>query len=756
MAITPWSWTSSNGTASAAQTKAAYTALTSNGNTAAFHRYVWNDLVSKVNEVVTALSLSWADTYGVITNTQMNYAYEDLTAKRFNSVRYNTRYNSWSWEYDVSKPWYTGRADFRGVGSVGESAADIVYGRYFLELTERLNVVIGIINGTTPTEDLDLSLISSLLPEVDLFSGASAALGATKSGIIITSAALQSENLPSLTLHILVPSPVISAALETDEISSRLAGYIFMTCSVGERRLIRLPPVPLAAVIPVGMSAQSFIDTLLSLGFTAAAAGFSEIIGEINTAGAKILGGIAHSEHTVIGESVSLPIKNPGWCHTRINLDIHNTLVAEMVREFVSITAVKLTATPALMTRPPRVFSSGIELFSGAYPNIETTSPLGIITENIINSPTVLATVGTAQFIKDFMVSEALKSPTFVAKVELDHISTLLGAYLNMLTSGEGVLEKVEPTLFVQATDILLPTTSEMISAFAPIMDYAVKINLAQQVEGHAAVAGILSRYTGISLDIRGDGKACTASILQTEVLQNNLEITDTLTSGKSSPTAARIRAAHTASGAANNPQSISAGADALLFFSPETAAELSALHGMRELLAGEVFSHILSGDIDMITNVTPALATAGIDASAVSKLGHVFYVDLAALISMGVSIMSEPDTEGGGGWQYPTYDEGKIAVYQVYLTEGDSSHIFLDPLVSLTKVDISHAIHGNPNYHITAPTAAENNYGVNITSSLDFFDRTLWERPIQTDNDLFIRQTLAAHRKQTYKLEVI
>lgn len=428
MAITPWSWTSSNGTASTAQTKSAYTALTSNGNTAAFHRYVWNDLVSKVNEVVTALNLSWADTYGSLLSMPIYFPYENLTAARFNAIRYNTRYNSWSWEYDASKPWYTGRKDFRGVGSVGENAADIVYGRYFLELTERLNVVIGIINGTTPTEDMDLSLISSLLPEVDLFSGASAALGATKSGIIITSAALQSENLPSLTLHILVPSPVISAALETDEISSRLAGYIFMTCSVGERRLIRLPPVPLAAVIPVGMSAQSFIDTLPSLGFTAEAAGSSEILGDINIAESRILVGSAHSEHTVIGESVSLPIKNPGWCHTRINLDIHNTLVAEMVREFVSIAAAKLTATPALMTRPPRVFSASAHMFSGAYPHIETAPPLGIITENIINSPTVLATVGTAQFIKDFMVSESLKSPTFVAKVELDHISTLLGA----------------------------------------------------------------------------------------------------------------------------------------------------------------------------------------------------------------------------------------------------------------------------------------------------------------------------------------
>ncbi|HRU99786.1 MAG TPA: hypothetical protein P5092_20475 [Ruminococcus sp.] len=756
MTITPWRWETSNGSATAAQTHAAYAALVSNGNTSLFHRNVWNDLVNKVNEVLGAMNLAWANTYGSVNVTKMTQLYETLTAARFNALRYNTRYNSWSWAVNPSIPGYVGRDSFIGIGSAGENDADVVYGRYFLELAERLNVVIGIINGTTPTKDMDLTLISSLLPEVGLFSGASAAIEVAEAGNIIPTAVMQSENLPSWTMHILVPSPLAHAALETDEISSRLVGYIFMTCSVGNRRLIRLPPVPISALIPSGVSSQSFLRTILSLGFNAAASGTTETLGEINTAGAKILGGFAHSVHMVTGSGVSLPMINPGWCHTRINLDIHNALVAEMVREFVSLTASKLTPTPALMTRPPRVFSSGTELFSGAYPNIETTSPLGIITENIINSPTVLATVGTAQFIKDFMVSESLKSPTFVAKVELDHISTLLGAYLNMLTSGEGVLEKIEPALFVQATEILLPTTSEMTSAFAPIMDYAINIILSQQVEGHTAVAGILSRYTGISLDIQGDGKACTASILQTEVLQNNLEITDTLTSGKSSPTAARIRAAHTATGAANIAQSISAGADSLLFFSPETAAELSALHGMRELLAGAEFSHFLGGDIEMLTNVIPALATAGIDLSQTSKLGHVFYVDLAALISMGVSIMSEPDTEGGWGWQYPTYDEGKITVYQVYLTVGDSSHLFLDPLVSLTKVDISHAIYGTPDYYITAPTAGEHNYGVNITSSLNFFDRTLWERPFQSDDDLYIRQALEVRQKQTYKLEVI
>ena len=56
MAITPWSWTASNGTATAAETQAAYNALVGKDLTLKFSYKVWNDLVSKVYSVNQALS----------------------------------------------------------------------------------------------------------------------------------------------------------------------------------------------------------------------------------------------------------------------------------------------------------------------------------------------------------------------------------------------------------------------------------------------------------------------------------------------------------------------------------------------------------------------------------------------------------------------------------------------------------------------------------------------------------------------------
>ena len=317
----------------------------------------------------------------------MNYAYEDLTAARFNALRYNTRYNSWSWAMNPSLPGYVGRDNFIGIGSVGENNADVVYGRYFLELAERLNLVIGIINGTTPTSDLDKSLIACLLPKTELFAGVAAQAQVTESGILIPTPTLESTNIPGWTLHILVPSPAFHAALETDDMSSRFAGYLYMSLDAGNRRLVRLPPISISALVSAGFSAQSFLRTVQSLGFTAEASGISSVSGEVNSIASGPIGGSAHSVHTVTGSGVSLPMINPGWCHTRVNLDLRNTLAAEMVREFISLTGLKLKAAPSIITRQPTLFTAGTHMFSDSFPNIETTSPLGVTAESIINSP---------------------------------------------------------------------------------------------------------------------------------------------------------------------------------------------------------------------------------------------------------------------------------------------------------------------------------------------------------------------------------
>ena len=111
---------SSNGDASSSQTKSAYNAVTSKGETSDFSYKVWNDLVNKVNEVQKEKGKSWSNEYATYSNTLMSSSSTTLTANRFNSLRYNI-----------------GKYHSTGISEV--NTGDIVYGSYFITLTNKLN-----------------------------------------------------------------------------------------------------------------------------------------------------------------------------------------------------------------------------------------------------------------------------------------------------------------------------------------------------------------------------------------------------------------------------------------------------------------------------------------------------------------------------------------------------------------------------------------------------------------------------------------
>lgn len=86
--IEVWDWAKSNGSATVAQTQAAYSALLLKGNVADFSYRVWNDLVNKANEVIVANGGSWDSTYGTLSATLMSASDKRMTAKRYNAVWY--------------------------------------------------------------------------------------------------------------------------------------------------------------------------------------------------------------------------------------------------------------------------------------------------------------------------------------------------------------------------------------------------------------------------------------------------------------------------------------------------------------------------------------------------------------------------------------------------------------------------------------------------------------------------------------------
>ena len=118
--VSAWSWSSSNGTASASQTKAAYTALTNNGSTSDFSYLVWNDMCSKVIEIENAAGLTWSTKYASYADTKMSSSDKVLTATRFNSLRHNI-----------------GRSYSTGINEV--ASGDTVYAWYFTTLARCMN-----------------------------------------------------------------------------------------------------------------------------------------------------------------------------------------------------------------------------------------------------------------------------------------------------------------------------------------------------------------------------------------------------------------------------------------------------------------------------------------------------------------------------------------------------------------------------------------------------------------------------------------
>lgn len=129
-----WSWTASNGSATAEQVKAAYVTVTSKGKTYDFSRLVWNDLADNTLSALVASGLSWDSIYTTLADAKMTAAGDALTAKRFNSLVKNLRY---PWMYWACKPARNGY-----LGRLAVSSGDIVYGAYLLELAHILNVMV--------------------------------------------------------------------------------------------------------------------------------------------------------------------------------------------------------------------------------------------------------------------------------------------------------------------------------------------------------------------------------------------------------------------------------------------------------------------------------------------------------------------------------------------------------------------------------------------------------------------------------------
>ena len=209
--IKPWTWEESNGSAAYWQMKAAVEVLSNCGTTAGFFHPVWNDLVDKVNETAKAMRHGWCNAPLKLSDMLISETYHPLTARMFNTLVYNTHYPVWSWQSEL------GRTEFHGVETHGESGADIVYGRYFYELTERLNLVIAILNDTA--DSIKLRIAYKILTDISVELNAlrSEYLRTHEKHKLTAIGVLTQEKLDTWRLHYNIPTAEFTAIIQNGD-----------------------------------------------------------------------------------------------------------------------------------------------------------------------------------------------------------------------------------------------------------------------------------------------------------------------------------------------------------------------------------------------------------------------------------------------------------------------------------------------------------------------------------------------------------
>lgn len=239
MAITPWSWERSNGTATNEQTRQAYAALVGKDYTAKFSYHVWNDLVNKTYEVAIALGRGWQllKKGMTIDEVKMAQAYDPLSSDRFNAMLLNSNYPVFPWSYDRRKEGYLGRNYVKGVSEVGDSNADYVYGSYFLEYAQRLNVLIEAINGTGTTYEGKETINIQLMMEPMISTSITKDGRIWEKDFLNSNAGLEQSKLPTETTVYVIPPLLYTANLNDGSCGVYTQAEEYLNLQITKRKL---------------------------------------------------------------------------------------------------------------------------------------------------------------------------------------------------------------------------------------------------------------------------------------------------------------------------------------------------------------------------------------------------------------------------------------------------------------------------------------------------------------------------------------
>ena len=755
MAITPWSWTASNGTATAAETQAAYNALVGKDLTSKFSYKVWNDLVSKVYSVNQALSRSWKADYATYAATRASRRYDELTEDRFNSIRFNTNYPSWRWVYDQTYEGYIGRTDVRGVARYGDSGADIVYGVYLLELVEKLNIVIGIINGTQAAEDAEATTPILRLPEPELVLPHSSRFDRLRHKEKLTfGALLRAENLPTLTLHYVIPTAGWRAKLDSERLSAMMEGFVYASVNIGST-MHRLPPVGLKQTVRSRSGAQALLRMLTPAVIKAEGEANVAFDGNAIKLPSSALAGRFSSRIQSTAGAVSKHTKSIGWHHVRVMLEPEAGLTQEIKKILEAVGIQRISSTAGIIKAPS---SSGFE-YAGTAGHIESSAAFTPGVPHLMELHHDVSTVESdadlrlAQFMESLKAEEALSGPSARAKLEYDHVSTMLRAYLSAAVTGHGVMDKQITGPMNAPVDITVSVTADAISDYAPKLAAALEMVLAIQSEAHTAKAGHGTYHEQIRLVPSALAHTGFSSVFDN--LRQDIVLSPLGTLARSNRPNTMIalgRYGHSVNGDMLQlaPSSMESAMTVLL----PRASGLLDLEVVSSAEADISIKHELSALFEYLTDLEALQASSAFSVTPEGCMDHIIYADLAAITRAILTLTGDIESEGGR-WQYPVIIDTDAAIFQVWLTEQNREHLFLDPNNGVHHAVITTGVNGTIDRQIRIETAAVSNHRLSAYGELHQRQRGNWEYPVFDDGVLLITQAIEAKPAYQYKLEV-
>ena len=167
-----FSWETQFGNATSTQLQNGYAALTGEGRTYEFHRYIWNDMVDLLSQALSEAGLSWNNAYGTAKETKVLEKYGLFTAQKFNAMTINIDQiikNAWQWEVNQMFIGYVARPRFYGV-TEKKDKGDYLYGQYIIELARVLNQFIAILKNEADFAEIKHHEIIKSVDEAQLVS----------------------------------------------------------------------------------------------------------------------------------------------------------------------------------------------------------------------------------------------------------------------------------------------------------------------------------------------------------------------------------------------------------------------------------------------------------------------------------------------------------------------------------------------------------------------------------------------------------